>query len=290
MAFDPLSFIIGQQTAKSGGSSGGAVPAGAYFYRPEIKTKNYHQQWVEYKGEIYAFRNTMSGNTSTTTVEKLVDGEWTTLITECEIVFSNMSVARIHELNGVLHLMSSTRHYVFDGETVTQKANLPSSSSDTSAVAGGKLYSYYANKEVFLEWDENTDTWTQTSFGSSYVNRYMVGVGDYLYLIESNGNLTRYENGALTTVTNLNNFSASFWKPFAFNNCIYFANGENANTAGKLYKYNIADGTQKFVGGMLKNITGNTISVIRDKILFLYGDSANSKITPLFLLEVEGAE
>ena len=60
MGFDVLSYAIGLQAGKGngGGSSGGggALEPGAYFYRPDIKVKNYYQQWAEYNGEIYSWQ------------------------------------------------------------------------------------------------------------------------------------------------------------------------------------------------------------------------------------------
>lgn len=290
MGFDVLSYAIGLQAGKGngGGSSGGggALEPGAYFYRPDIKVKNYYQQWAEYNGEIYSFRNTASGNTDYYTIEKLVDGEWTTVIDSCSLS-STQGNMNIMFLNGKLHFVNNRNHYEFDGATVTKKSN-PVNNIDVgkAAVADGKLYTYYSSGQILYEWNESADTWSGTSLGSGYKGRTLLGCGKDLYLLDDSGNLSRYENGALTAVATLNDYYLR-WQPIYYNGCIYYASDDYQNKAGKLYKYDIASGAQKLVGGMLERSSNSKMSVIQNKLFVMYGDGANSALSPLFMLEVE---
>lgn len=246
MAFDPLSFIIGQQTAKSGGGSGGgALPAGIYLSAPPERVPNtYRGKRFWLNGELYATSVDVAGEGYLSRIYKWNGSSWTLLLSKTgSYGISDTLIDSVgwlgFEYNGKFHFFDARHHAVFDGTTFTVlnvfKLGTYNRTNDDAFIWQGKLYAYDSDNYILGEWDESSDTWTTvTTFTTSPKPSGAVVVNNELYFIYSK-KLYKYTDGALTEIGTLVDSPTLLW---AMNGNLYYT--KKFSTYVAWYKYNIA--------------------------------------------------
>lgn len=209
MAFDPMSFVIGQQAGKSGGSSGGggSLPAGAYWkqIQPLVPVNKEHIFFV-FNDVLYLCTKTSDG--SGFAIYKFSDEKYT-FVTQVTNTYLYPTIAC--ELNGKVHLFVSNAsyHYVFDGTTITKMSNLSGSPySGDFFVFNGTIYASYLNDTY--QWNESSDTWTVSDlFPSGYKaenkgiflvhNNELYSIGDNI----TSKQICKYENQSMVKILDM---------------------------------------------------------------------------------------
>lgn len=257
MAFDVLSFVMGQKAAGgSGGSGGGTLPAGVYLTSsPWPQPTNYRYKIYKLNGKIYAG----SGNTTSAGYLNYWHeyNEETNTWTELFAATSSNGIADSYldsyntvgvEYNGKLHIFSNKRHAVFDGTTFVASTTLPAD-MPKPVVHQGKLWVISDDNKKIYEWDETTATWTEKGAFSFYPDNAFV-VNDNLYVTNST-NVYRYNDDG--TVSKVMTLSESLNKFFVIDNKVFAF--RSFNQTPKLYKIDVSAGTETAIGRLPSFLT-----------------------------------
>ncbi len=269
---------LGRVTVDVAGSGG--LPAGIYWgfggYVPPIQ---YNQKWFTYKGELYVMARTASGGGDTYNLYKHANGAWSTIISAGTITgLGNAAGWSYIEHNGFIHMIgcSSKQHYIFNGTAFSTKNELPQYIDEGYAfVQDGKLKAFaYSGKTVYV-WDETADTWTAEAKLTFSASNF-VSLGEDVYCRDTSI-LYKYENGATTQITPL---GVSYYKIFAYKDCVYYYNDLKQPTQGKVgsewRKYDPATGQRTIVGYGPFVGTYGAAFVLQDKLYVICGIESNT--------------
>lgn len=239
MAFDVLSFVMGQKVGKAsgGGTGGGSLPAGIYM-TPYITGTNtqYPNRIFTLNGEIYTAGTVYYHDGNINFILKWNGSGWSTVAgstaSGASIIIGNNYACDSIEFNGKRHFYTYGRHYGFDGSSVIQYADVNSSINFSSYYAVFNNELYISNAGKLYRWNEADDTLTTllTYDSSSYPKSYQIfATTKHLYVVWSA--LYIYENGALNEVAATpNKFNATYK---VIGNDVYYINGNI------VYKYNL---------------------------------------------------
>lgn len=247
MAFDIVSFIMGQQSASGGGGGGGGADT-IYVIATghAMPNENYLQRWFMYNNSLYAVANQNNMN-SVVDFYKYENDAWTKIVSSFNLGLARMYTShQFVEYNGKIHISYSgaggmIKHAVFDGTTVTLLNDYPAT-QHWIAVYKEKLIA--AVSGYVYEWDEETDTWNQVMANDSIKADYLVVIGDNLYQYEWN----RLNKIDISAGTYENIFTTS-----KLLNIIY-QSGSNIygyHNGDMLYKYDIENNVESYVGRIL---------------------------------------
>ncbi len=199
---DIASFLIGLQAGqnKAGGSGGGSLPAGVYLSSPYPSASGYPHKMFMLNGTLYATCANYNTGGYIMNISKWNGSAWETVLSSSSggIAGNTMDSAtwKGAELNGKLHMIDGTKHFVFDGATLVASTNA-FNSENSVCVCQGKLYLYddTYNAQSLYEWDDANSAWntiTPISVGAGE----MLAFGDQLYFVKGS-TVRKYVDGTL---------------------------------------------------------------------------------------------
>lgn len=219
-------------------SGGGGLEPGVYYKRLDFfRYDSNPQTYIWFNGELYCFSHP---ETYVFDIYKRDGSAWNKIISQIKL---NPGYLRPVFLNGKMHIIGYKTHFVFDGTTITQLNDVPSTTTvDSSILYNGKLV--IVDQTTFYEWEESTDTWKTLV---TQANRY----DDYWHLCVSNGelyallgrDLFHYSNGTITNIAYL-----------ADRSYLYNHNGYMYMTDGKynFFRYDPDTQTEKNLGDWIR--------------------------------------
>lgn len=237
-------LVFGDGSGSSGGGSGGgSLPAGVYWTSAGFNPpSNSNQSIFWLNGELYL----TSGLAATTTLYKLVDGAWTTVLTG--ITQHCMHYNQV-EYNGKVHFIGySTNHLTFDGTSITSMNDLPLATDHKRClfVHDGKLkYCSYRSPTIYV-WNESDDSWTaeyQIATSSEYT--YWAVVNGEAYCVR-HPTVYHYSNGTLTAIGTVTNWGGPTL--IGHNGALYFLYSNSTYRTCALYKFDLTTNTETNLG------------------------------------------
>lgn len=191
---DILSFALGMNAGKAsgGGSSGGggALPAGTYFEQIEpIMPGTYFGKHFVFKDELYLWQKTVSSG-SGCKYYKFANDQYTEILATDSYAEPINTVVVLGDL---VHMITGTYHYVFDGSTQTRLNACPKGWNSVF-VHNGELYGSYSSSSYLYKWKPDTDEWVETDIPQLLVGATFVFNGE-IYAIKYNKNLYQLKNG-----------------------------------------------------------------------------------------------
>lgn len=285
-------------------SSGGGLPAGAYWQEDEVSMPgSYAQTLFMYNGILHCIaRVDLTGAKDNGTVYRRENDAWVKVSDIDNAYYVSLEHYAL-EYNGKLHFAGSyKKHFVYDGTGVfTQLNGLPDEGYTGHYglfVQDGKLkFLSYSTNSVYI-WDEASDTWELEAsqlFGGN--NKfYVYSVNGIIYFTSeisttehknTNLKIWKYENGAST-------FLYDTGARFAFigyartGKYIYGTSGEPNKGYTALAKFNLETGEIIYLG-RYPQITSSQLAPVRlygvDR-LRLFGINSKSAQYNLILHEV----
>lgn len=245
----PAEFPEKIAAIETGGGSGGGgtLPAGVYWESilPKMP-KNYRGYHFMYKGTLYLVQETSSSSTSVVNFYKFNGNQYVEVLSNATVNHHQYGI----EFNGKFHFVGanstgSPQHVSFDGASVTQYATLPKSiGSGRAFVENSKLKGVGTDNKVY-EWDEATDTWTDTG----------VSIENYGKLFYHDGKLYRYylkkiylHEGNTSTVVREGLLNNDF---IAYKDGKIYSTTNDGGT-GEVYVYDFATDTESKIGSSPK--------------------------------------
>lgn len=281
-----IAGVIG--TYSGGGSGGGTLPAGLYLSASPIKnpTPYIHRRFM-FNGELYATSANMAGSGYMNVVYKWDGNAWTTILTNTSTTAGVNNVKLdgtdwfAAEYNGEMHFfdnVTSTRHYVFDGEQFAESTELPYSYYRcTPVIYQNKMIMYSYSSGTLYEWDGSTWNAMAKISSNSYTDYFPFVVAGELYL-SSSTTVYRYDDGVLTSIGTLPK-SGSDW--MVLNGKAYYADASNGN----LYEYDPITNTTTTIN--MSMMSGARFSVnTGDLSACIYTSTSSNDRCPFFVFNI----
>lgn len=285
MAFDILSFVMGQQTAKGSGGSGGGggeLP-GVYWTVDAVPFKNnFYQKWFKLNGEQYCVTLPYAGNGNEWIIYKYSNNVWTEIVPETLVFVLNDRTLVIEyegEIHFIAHDVSSSNHWIFNGATLTRKTDIQG--KPTGACIHQNELCVALFDGTVHKWNKDSDSWEQVAnlgMTNKYFELCLVSGELYAnYYTFPNQVLLKIENEAVTEI-------ATFVKGkniFTVRNktIIYFAEPIYRG-AWEVMAYNTETGEDILLGYAPQNISHASIEMgfTDDVRLLINNDGANSTL------------
>lgn len=238
----PVDFPTAIAGIEAGGGSGGggSLPAGVYWEQvvPYVPY-NLGNYFVTYNGKLCVFVNTQSS--SSYYVLYQFDGESYTAISDTLTITYGANCPI--EFNGKIHMMYEAKHNVYYNGSVTALNEFPGTCY-VCVVWNNVLYGLNYKDGLIYQWDEATDTWTDSGIKptSKYASGYLFVHNNELYWIKDK-TLSKFVDGSTVTVADIGQFAT---EALYMNGYLYFT--PSASGVINLYKYDIDNNVLTNIG------------------------------------------
>ena len=291
----PAEFPEKIRSIETGGGS--TLAPGCYWEPlPITRPSAYLQRWIVYQGELYAFGSSNHGNGYFTLLHKWVDGAWTTSTYGMLGNFRNPVAAGYLEYNGKLHIFGDERvtHLVFDGETMTKKADMPGYIRQPGFfVEDGILKAFSSSERKVYAWDEGADTWTtEVTLTSTYSYTDFHNVGSRIIAKLSNV-LYEYSHGVFTELPGTVQTAWKGWNLFTHGGALYGWNRPDSKYGPELQRLNEDTQQTERLGRVPMDVgTATRFDLYGDLCWLLYVDtsSMSAYISPWRMHLIEDGE
>lgn len=231
----------------SEGSGGGSsLPAGVYCLASLKVPTRHWQKWFTYNGELYAFANSVTSTANPPDLYKYDESTnaWTKILSKPAIlpqyITPSDKTIEVREFGGVAHIFGNSIHTIFDGSTITAKANCPHGGEGTSIVPFNGTFYAIGSTGTVETWDEATDTWeTLTTYDDNEMRPWAFVCNDSLYFIQTQ-TVYKYNGSTFEVYDTLGSGSTREYPHkydlVVIDNVVYFVNIYN-----ELCKYDAAN-------------------------------------------------